>query len=300
MQGVGQNGPRCNEKWRVFEKLSAGGCRPSVARCDTWNGVCVSGVCNIDEVEAGLLVRKVNVVGCQQAMALRADVADFEFHVPRQLALDAEVVLRGILGTHVGLEVAEEQDRLKVGPILRGSRFRRNNAIVGIGSWGAALRQKGLVELGLREDGTTAKWRFGAELLQHQLLDGVIEQPEPCANAGFAGIPRTPRDADAGGECLVIGLGHSRRNASIAGEYHSDRVLRGAVGSGGGGAGIDGADLAGTERLYVMRYIRKRSVQLPTQPVVQGNVWFDFPAILGEQIKPGVAHPLDLTGTLTE
>ena len=49
----------------------------------------------------------VQVVGREQTMSLRSHVAHLQFQIPGQFALDRQVVLRGILTSHVRLKLTE-------------------------------------------------------------------------------------------------------------------------------------------------------------------------------------------------
>jgi hypothetical protein len=72
----------------------------------------------------------------------------------------------------------------------------------------AVLAQERRVKLGVEHEGAAAKRRFRAELLEDQLLDGIVENSEARADAGLAGATkqlakdsilgvRTPGHADA-------------------------------------------------------------------------------------------------------
>ncbi len=63
--------------------------------------------------------------------------------------------------------------------------------------------------------------------------------------------------------------------------------------------GIDLAYFPRPKRLHVLADIGDRGVKLPAQPVVEGQIWFDLPAVLCEQIKPCAAYVLDLGRPLT-
>src|ERR1700683_402659 len=154
----------------------------------------------------------------QQAMPLGAHVADFQLHISGQFSLDSEVVLSGILRAHVRLEIAKEKDGLECRPIHLTSSRGVEDSVKRIQiRGGAVLAQKRLVKLRLIDKGASAEGRLSAELFQDKLLDRVIEEAPTGANAGLAGVAGTPGDADAGSECLVIGLGHAGRNMGVAG-----------------------------------------------------------------------------------
>jgi len=60
-----------------------------------------------------LRVGIVNVMGSQQTMSLRPNIANLEQQILHELALDSKVVLIRLLRTHVRLKFAEQQDRTK-------------------------------------------------------------------------------------------------------------------------------------------------------------------------------------------
>src|SRR5208282_1983755 len=146
-----------------------------------------------------------------------------------------------------------------------------------IGSLHPVLPQERGIEERTREQSTHAKWRLGAELFHHQLLDGVVKDPIAPADRGFprtAGELRQGTIGPAGAvrqpnswcESFVICRGQALRYTWIAGEYHPRwevsvvscaRCRRpaipwgGAQGCGAGGghpAGILGRILARPER----------------------------------------------------
>ena len=61
-------------------------------------------------------------MGNQQAVTLGADITQLDNDVLPDLSLKSQVVLFRVLGPHMGLEVAEEQDRAERGPIDRSPR----------------------------------------------------------------------------------------------------------------------------------------------------------------------------------
>src|SRR5581483_11501695 len=108
--------------------------------------------------------------------------------------------------------------------------------------------------------------RFSAELLEHQLLNWVIEKTPAGSNTGLAVIG-TPRESDAWCECFVIGLRQAWGNTRITG-YNK---------TGGGLAvaicirtttGKDRAGLSRAESLHVPANIRQRCVKFPPQSIV--------------------------------
>src|ERR1700733_1123125 len=144
-------------------------------------------------------------------MALGANISNLELSVLGKFALDGEVVLVGKLRPHVRLKIAIEQNWLKERPILGRAWLGSDEAIEGIGiSCTAILSDKWSVELSFREENAAAKRRLSAKLLEHELLHGVIKHSITSTKTGLTGIPGTPGDSDALGECLGVGLSRAR------------------------------------------------------------------------------------------
>ncbi len=124
-------------------------------------------------------------------------------------------------------------DRLESCPILSAAALGADDTVKRIRISGdTILTEKRQVKLRLGDSAATSERRLSAELRQHELLDRVIEKSPARANAGLAGIARTPGNADAGSKGLVISLSHARRNAGVARNDQPDRVLRRAIGVG--------------------------------------------------------------------
>src|SRR5271163_3901198 len=134
-------------------------------------------------------------------MSLRAHVGNAEDHGLRDLALDGEVVLLGILSLQMRIEFAEQQNRTEGGPVhatfgagwIRTrsgrslvvdarERIRRERADSRI----AGLRHEGQIKVGRVQGRATAEGRLGAELLQNQLFHRIVKNAEAGANAGFS------------------------------------------------------------------------------------------------------------------
>ena len=127
-------------------------------------------------------------------MPLRTNIADLKLHVFGQLTLDIEVVLRRILAAHVRLHLSEQRVWTEHCPVCRLVPRRIENAIhaaqlrqaEGIGvSETSALVTKRLIQQSIEGECAPTKGWFSAELLQHKLLNGVIEQSPTCADAGL-------------------------------------------------------------------------------------------------------------------
>ena len=97
-------------------------------------------------------------------MILRADVPNLEHQISHQLPLNRKVVLLRVLGAHVRLKFAIQQD---------GSEDRPINSVAGLIPQDAVKRIRELksvlaVKRGLKESrvdqGASTEWRLGAEL----------------------------------------------------------------------------------------------------------------------------------------
>src|SRR5579871_176242 len=118
-------------------------------------------------------------------MALGADVSQLQDEVTSELALNREVVLRGVLGAHLGLEIAEEQHRTEACPILRRTARGAENSGEGIRIDRSILTDERGVQKRRGQKRAATEWRFCPELLKNQLLHRVVEQAPSGANAGF-------------------------------------------------------------------------------------------------------------------
>src|SRR5580704_7395365 len=104
-------------------------------------------------------------------------------------------------------------------------RIRGQNAI---------LTEIGKIEERVSDERAAAKGRLGAELLENELFDRIVENSESSADARFIrtsrefgepslGPPRTPSDADPRSKSLVVCGSQAARYTLIAGEYQSQR-----------------------------------------------------------------------------
>ena len=218
-------------------------------------------------------------------MALRSHVTHLQNQVLGQLALDVQVVLGRILRPQVRLKLPVEQNRAVERPVHWLSPRRIENPVKRIGFLRAVLLLVGRVEQRSIDDVAAAERRLGAELLQHQLLHRVIEKSPTCADAGLAGIARTPGNSQAGSKSLVISAGQASRNTFVAGHDQAGWNNSGVVAirishAGilenlghhriGELAGINRAHLSGAEALDVLADVGEGSKQFPAQPVIQG------------------------------
>src|SRR5581483_6803344 len=178
-----------------------------------------------------------------------------------------------------------------------------------------ALVEEGLVEQGIDRECAPAKRRLGAELFQHKLLNRIVEESPASTDAGLARVAGTPRKTDPRSEGLIVGLGQRIGYAGIARHNQAGwkycpcratgAAIRASVGSNQGSvnagiqlAGIDLGLLSRPECLHVLTDVSDGRVEFPPQAVVQCHIWFDFPAVLREQVQAGAAHVFNLRGTL--
>ena len=166
----------------VFKELSAG----SVVAKTILNvrGVRIR---NTNNVQAGLRIRVVHVMRCQQPVTLRSHIADVQLRIPGKFALDAEVVLGGILGAHMRLKIPIQQDGFESGPVLRRARLGSDDAVERVEVRSPTiLRDEWRVELRLRQEDAAAERRLRSELFENQLFNWVVEQAPTGADAGLA------------------------------------------------------------------------------------------------------------------
>src|SRR3954462_12460792 len=127
----------------VCKILTAGQISPSVSG----SGVgCISAIEKIIQVETSLRVPKIEVVGREQPMSLRTDIAYGGDHIFRDLTLNADVVLLGVLRFQLLGHLPEEQYGTEVRPVDRCSRRRREKAVERVGNWTAALQSEPRLE----------------------------------------------------------------------------------------------------------------------------------------------------------
>ncbi len=161
---------------------------------------------NIGHIETSLRVGRIDVVSSQQAVSLGPDVANLEHRAVAQIALDREVVLRGVLRAQVGLEFAVKKDWAKQGQVSGGAFCGRDNATERIRSCEFTLIHERSIEKDIGERGTASERRLGAELSQHQFFDRIIEKTPAGANAGLAIAAQDCKAiANTRGKGLVIG-----------------------------------------------------------------------------------------------
>src|ERR1700722_20918708 len=100
-------------------------------------------------------------------MALRADITQLQQNVVRQLALDRQIILVGILQTEIGGKLSEEHAVLKTRPVYGRSARGIQDSRERIGENVAPLVHEGRLKQRIGNTVAATKRRFSAELLQH-------------------------------------------------------------------------------------------------------------------------------------
>src|SRR6267378_5242858 len=125
-------------------------------------------------------------------MTLPTDVRELQNQVLGDFALNRKIVLLSILRSWVLCRLPKQQNRAEHRPVHRLPARRVQDAMERIRERGGPiLAQKWSVELRVEHESAATKWWFGTELLQHQLFDWVIENPEAGADAGFASTTKS-------------------------------------------------------------------------------------------------------------
>src|SRR4051812_23483257 len=127
----------------VCKVLTAGQISPSVSGSGVGG---ISAIEKIIQVETSLRVPKIDVMGREQSMSLRTDVAYGGDHIFRDLALNADVVLLGVLRLQLFGHLPEEQNGTEVRPVDRCSRRRRQESIERVGNGCIALKHERRLE----------------------------------------------------------------------------------------------------------------------------------------------------------
>src|SRR6266404_3574421 len=228
-------------------------------------------------------------------MSLPAYVCNLEYQIFGEFALDRQVIVLRVLRPDMRCCLTIEKDRTKHRPIHWLIPWRIQDAIKRIRSGRPVLILERQIEHRVVNAGAAAERRFCAELLHHKLFDRIVENAKSSPNAGLSRPAKepsqqtttcigTPRQADAGRKRFIVSGRQANRNAlvacyhqsgrnytccrAIAAEGREKRVVRPDL------AGIDGGVLSGTVGLYFLSDVRQWSVQLPAQPVIQGQIGF--------------------------
>src|SRR5271156_5173732 len=198
-------------------------------RCSGWNivsaifAVGTASLAHVDEVETGLDVTMIQIVGGQQAVPLRSDVAERHHHVGSNLLLYLEVVLLGVLRSQVRFELAIHDDGPKSRPVDGLAGFRLEETIEGIRRDGARLAHEWSLKQRRKQAVTAAEGRLALELLEDKLLHGIVKNAETGADDKLS-LPsfRAPRNPDPGRKCLVVGCREAGRNAFVSGHDQAE------------------------------------------------------------------------------
>src|SRR5437879_3517285 len=145
-------------------------------------------------------------------MPLPANIGNLPNKIFCNLSLNRQIVLFGVLRSRIFCRLAEEQDWPEQRPVHRLVARRIQDTVERVRELGSSiLAQEWSVELGVKYESAAAERRLRAELLQHQLFYGVVENSKSGADTGLAraseqftqeAIPggRTPRYANSWSE----------------------------------------------------------------------------------------------------
>src|ERR1035441_952824 len=86
------------------------------------------------------------------------------------------------------LHIAIQEDGAVGRPVNRSTGLGRDDSVEGIGILGSGLIDKRSVEVGEVNRVAATEGRLSAELLQHQLLDGVVEEAEAGLDGKGPGV----------------------------------------------------------------------------------------------------------------
>src|SRR5512137_956533 len=165
-----------------------------------------------------------------------------------------------------------------------GERIRMDSAVLAHERCGEERAGNGFA--------TSEGW-LGAELLQHELLDGIVEDSVSHADAGLSWSPgqlgqpavagaRAPVKADAWRKSFVVCLSQSIGYTLVSGKNQPQWRYSCSVVA--GNSRIDGGRLSRPECLYLLSGIGEWRIQFPAHTIIQRYVWLDLPAVLREQV----------------
>src|SRR6266481_1511792 len=205
------------------------------------------------------------------------------------------------------LEISKIGTAEKPGPIQRLAARRIQDSGERIRMDTARLIHKGRLLERAGNGFTAPEWWLGAELLQYELLDRVIENSISQADAGFArpagqlgqpaiARPRAPVESKARSEGFVVGTGQTVGHALVSRKNYPQRSNSSGVIA--GYSRKDGGALPGPERLNSLAGISHWRVQFPAHAVVQRQIRFDLPTVLREKVHGFAANKFMLWRTL--
>src|ERR1700730_10240791 len=209
----------------------------------------------------------------------------------------------------VGRKFSEKHHGAKYRPVHGLTARGVQNPIEWIRRLAAALIQEGCLEQRIGDAVASSNRSLGAELFQTELLDRIVENPVPHADAGPARTARqlcqhaifptrAPIQPQSRSKTFVIGIDQAVWHSLVSWNYESRglytcvvavrtrhaQALKKGHGLGRQLAWENRGKLAGVKCLYFLADVRQRSIQLPAQTVVQRYVGLDLPAILREAI----------------
>src|SRR5207249_1659575 len=209
----------------------------------------------------------------------------------------------------LGFKFPKQQDRAEGGPVCRGSVWRTENPVKGIGSYRSILKHKWGAKEALRKERAAAEGRLSLKLLKHQLFDRVVKESPSAADCSLAISLWIPGNSNPGSKRLVVTVGEPFRNTLVSRhdkaqrKYGRGRTVRVAVGIRISEvrlacrrelARISRGSLPRPEGLVTQARIIEWLVILPTQSIVEGQIPPDFPTILRKQVDGVAAHVLTL------
>src|SRR4029077_18371183 len=162
------------------------------------------------------------VIRRQQTMALRSNVTNLEQQVAGQLALHGQVVLCRILRAHQLWKLSEQKNRAERRPVDGLIPRRGQDAIEWVGIPPSALRNERGLKHRIADVVAATERRLGAELLEHQLFDRIVEHAPAGADGHVVWTAsngpdqsllrrRRPIDAKTRSKRLVIRVRQSAR-----------------------------------------------------------------------------------------
>ena len=144
--------------------------------------------------------------------------------------------------------------------------------------------EKRSIEESVERESASAERRLSAELLQHKLLDRIIEEPPTGAECwSCLRFPDSTKSRSAEQRlCSTSASGRWVRPRLPAPPGRPAVMEEQSVLSVSSIAWIDRAHLPGPESLHVLADVGNRGVEFPAQAVVQSQVWLDLPTVLGK------------------
>src|SRR5713226_1613064 len=115
-------------------------------------------------------------------MPLPSHVGDLKNQVLCHLALKRQIVLLGVLRARILGRLTEQEDGTEQLPVLRRSPRRIQNSVERVGKRCCAiLAKERRIELRVEHKRAAAEGWLRAELFEHKLFNGIIEDSVPGA-----------------------------------------------------------------------------------------------------------------------